>query len=261
MDLSGARILVTGASRGIGLEIARRLHAGGAAIVGTARSESSLEAAVDELGLTPIVGDLNDPEVADRIVDEALEGGPIDVLVNNAGIEVVGQVAEQEPDELRAVIGVNLTVPITLTRHVLPHMLERRRGRIVNISSMASVVNTPGWSTYAASKAGLSSFSRSLRSELAGTGVGVTIAELGFVQTDMLDDLRGNEFVEASMDRYRSLGLARIMDVDEVAGAIVDAIAKDRNHVRLPKRSIGMSMIANAPRTFAELVQRGVPTK
>jgi len=140
-------------------------------------------------------------------------------------------------------------------------MLERDRGRIVNISSMASVVNTPGWSTYSASKAGLSSFSRSLRSELAGTGVGVTVVEVGFVQTDMLDDLRGNEFVAASMARYKSLGLARIMEVNEVAGAITKAIAKDRDHVRLPKRSIAMSMLANAPRSFAEFVQKGVPTK
>ncbi|MEM9203979.1 MAG: SDR family oxidoreductase [Actinomycetota bacterium] len=261
MDLSAARVLITGASRGIGLEVARKLHAKGATIIGTARSEASLAAAVDELGLIPIVGDLNDPVVADRLIDEALEFGPIDVLVNNAGIEIVGQVAEQDPDDLRAVIGVNLEVPITLARHVLPHMLERGSGRIVNISSMASVVSSPGWATYSASKAGLSSFSRSLKSELAGTGVGVTVVEIGFVQTDMLDDLRSNAFVEASFDRYRSLGLARIMEVDEVAAAIVKAVAKDRNHVRLPKRSIGLSMLANAPRSFADLVQRGVPTK
>jgi len=261
MDLSDARVLITGASRGIGLEIARLLKAKGATIIGTARSEASLEAAVAELDMIPIVGDLSDPAVADRIIPEALESGPIDVLINNAGIEIVGQVAEQASDELRSVIDVNLAVPIILARHVLPHMLERDRGRIVNISSMASVVNTPGWSTYSASKAGLSSFSRSLRSELAGTGVGVTVVEVGFVQTDMLDDLRGNEFVAASMARYKSLGLARIMEVNEVAGAITNAIAKDRDHVRLPKRSIAMSMLANAPRSFAEFVQKGVPTK
>lgn len=261
MDLSAARVLITGASRGIGFEVARRLHDEGATIIGTARSAASLERAVDELGLVPIVGDLNEPSVADRVVAEALGHGPIDVLVNNAGIEVVGQVAEQDPADLRAVVGVNLAVPITLARHALPHMLERGSGRIVNISSMASVVNTPGWATYSASKAGLSSFSRSLRSELAGTGVEVTVVEIGFVQTDMLDDLRGNEFVEASMDRYKSLGLARIMEVDEVANAITTAIAKGRSHVRLPKRSIGLSLLANAPRSFAELVQKGVPTK
>jgi short-subunit dehydrogenase len=135
------------------------------------------------------------PAVADRVIDEALTHGPIDVLINNAGIEIVGQVAEQDPDDLRAVIGVNLEVPITLAHHVLPHMLERGSGRIVNISSMASVVSSPGWATYSASKAGLSSFSRSLKTELAGTGVGVTVVEIGFVQTDMLDDLRSNDFV------------------------------------------------------------------
>ncbi|MEO0491968.1 MAG: SDR family NAD(P)-dependent oxidoreductase [Actinomycetota bacterium] len=261
MDLSGARVLITGASRGIGLEIARMLHAKGATIIGTARSEASIAAAVDELGLIPIVGDLNDSVVADRMIGGALELGPIDVLVNNAGIEIVGQVAEQNPDDLRAVIGVNLGVPITLAHHVLPHMLKRGSGRIVNISSMASVVSSPGWATYSASKAGLSSFSRSLKGELAGSGVGVTTVEIGFVQTDMLDDLRSNDFVKASFDRYKSLGLARIMEVDEVAAAIVKAIEKDRDHVRLPKRSIGMAMIANAPRSFAELVQRGIPTR
>lgn len=261
MDLSAARVLITGASRGIGLEIARKLHAKGATIIGTARSEASLAAAVAELGMIPIVGDLNDPAVADRVIDEALEHGPIDVLVNNAGIEIVGQVAEQDPDDLRSVIDVNLSVPITLARHVLPHMLERGSGRIVNISSMASIVNSPGWATYSASKAGLSSFSRSLRAELRGTDVDVTVVEIGFVQTDMLDELRSNDFVEASFNRYRSLGLARIMEVDEVASAIATAIEKDRSVVRLPKRSVGMAMIANAPRSFAELVQKGVPTK
>ncbi|MEM8708465.1 MAG: SDR family NAD(P)-dependent oxidoreductase, partial [Actinomycetota bacterium] len=142
-----------------------------------------------------------------------------------------------------------------------PHMLERGSGRIVNISSMASIVNSPGWATYSASKAGLSSFSRSLRAELRGTDVDVTVVEIGFVQTNMLDELRSNDFVEASFKRYRSLGLARIMEVDEVASAIAAAIEKDRAVVRLPKRSIGMAMIANAPRSFAELVQKGVPTK
>ena len=258
MDLSAARVLITGASRGIGLEIARTLRAQGATIIGTARSEASIAAAVEELDMVPIVGDLNDPTVADRVIDEALTHGPIDVLINNAGIEIVGQVAEQDPDDLRAVIGVNLEVPITLAHHVLPHMLERGSGRIVNISSMASVVSSPGWATYSASKA--SSFSRSLKTELAGTGVGVTVVEIGFVQTDMLDDLRSNDFVKASFDRYKRLGLARIMPADEVAPAIATAIEKERSHVRLPKRSIAMSMIANALRAFAELVQKGVPT-
>ena len=96
----------------------------GATIIGTARSEASLEAAVAELDMIPIVGDLSDPAVADRIIPEALESGPIDVLINNAGIEIVGQVAEQASDELRSVIDVNLTVPIILARHVLPPMLE-----------------------------------------------------------------------------------------------------------------------------------------
>lgn len=140
MDLSSARVLITGASRGIGLEIARTLHALGATIIGTARSEASIAAAVEELDMIPVVGDLNDPAVADRVIDEALTHGPIDVLINNAGIEIVGQVAEQDPDDLRAVIGVNLEVPITLAHHVLPHMLERGSGRIVNISDRKSVV-------------------------------------------------------------------------------------------------------------------------
>ena len=100
MDLSSARVLITGASRGIGLEIARTLHAQGATIIGTARSEASIAAAVEELDIIPVVGDLNDPVVADRVIDEALTHGPIDVLINNAGIEIVGQVAEQDPDDL-----------------------------------------------------------------------------------------------------------------------------------------------------------------
>ena len=83
MDLSAARVLITGASRGIGLEIARTLHAQGATIIGTARSEASIAAAVEELDMIPVVGDLNDPAVADRVIDEALTHGPIDVLINN----------------------------------------------------------------------------------------------------------------------------------------------------------------------------------
>ena len=261
MDLSAGRVLITGASRGLGLAFARALHAEGAVIVGTARTDAALEPIVDELGAEPLAGDLADPAVADALVDRALAGGPVDVLINNAGIEIVGHVAEQDPEDLRRVFDVNLSVPATLSRHVLPHMLERGGGRIVNISSMASVVNTPGWASYSASKAGLSSFSRSLRSELQGTGVGVTVVEVGFVQTDMVDDLFGNEFVQASYQRYKRMGMSRMLRPAEVADAVAAAITDERDEVRLPKRSAGLSILANAPRSIADLLQKGVPTR
>ncbi len=105
--------------------------------------------------MIPVVGDLNDPAVADRVIDEALTHGPIDVLINNAGIEIVGQVAEQDPDDLTRRHRRQPRVPITLAHSCPAPHARTGSGRIVNISSMASVVSSPGWATYSASKAGL----------------------------------------------------------------------------------------------------------
>ena len=116
MDLSAARVLITGASRGIGLEIARTLHSQSATIIGTARSEASIAAAVEELEMIPVVGNLNDPAVADSVIDEALNHGPIDVLINNAGISQVAPALDFSTEDFRHEIEIDLVAPFALAR-------------------------------------------------------------------------------------------------------------------------------------------------
>src|SRR4029079_6447251 len=114
------------------------------------------------------------------------DGGPIDVLVNNAGLDGVGALEHMSADDVGDTLNVNLLAPIELTRQVLPGMVARRCGHIVNVSSFAAAAMFTGGTTDAASKAGLSQFTEVLRWELKGTDVGLTIVELGPIPTDML---------------------------------------------------------------------------
>jgi len=242
MDLDGKRVLLTGASRGVGQGIARALTDAGATVVGVARTDTG--------GIT---GDLLDSAFVDGLIPQALEGGPIDVLINNAGVAVPGQLSEQTDANIRAVLRVNLEVPARLCQAVLPSMLARGTGHIVNVSSLAMAVDTPGFASYGASKAGLSSFTESLRVELHGTGVGVTLVEIGEADTDMVHELRADPQVDAIFSRSEQLRLQRMLPVDEVATAIRAAIESDKSHVRLPRRAAAFPMIANIPRRIGRI--------
>ncbi len=186
-DLRGANAIVTGASRGLGVHIADALAAQGANLVLAARSPEGLATTVrvaEARGVRAraVACDVTSRDDLERLVETAeAEFGSIDILINNAGLEATGTLAEISFDEIDAVLRTNLSAAIWLTKMVLPGMLQRRKGAIVGVSSMAGKVGVAYESIYAASKHGLNGFTDSLRSELDGSGVTVSVVCPTFV--------------------------------------------------------------------------------
>jgi short-subunit dehydrogenase len=247
VKLEGARALVTGASRGIGEHVAAELARRGARVVIAARGETDLRAvaaAIEaETARAPqvVVADMAQELQVRRMVAEAVEAlGGLDLLVNNAGLGLSGPVREIRPEDLRYVFEVNVVAPLVATQAALPGMLERRRGRIVNVASVASHVATPGLGGYAATKFALRAWGDALRAELQGTGVGVTAVFPGPIRTDFVAHTRGKR------DGWMPLTPVGA-PVDACARAIVSAIVSDRAEVFVPafwQAAVGANSVA-----------------
>ena len=195
LDLAGRRALVTGGNRGIGRAIALALADAGADVAIFARSEESVRAAVAEVeargrkGLA-LVGDVaSEADVARAWEEYVAAFERIDVLVNNAGITRDGLLLRMKPEDWHAVLDVNLTGAFLWCRLAVKAMVRQRAGRIVNVSSIVALNGNPGQSNYAASKAGLIGFSKSLAAEIASRGVTVNVVAPGFVDTEMTEAL------------------------------------------------------------------------
>ncbi|REL39198.1 SDR family oxidoreductase [Rhodohalobacter sp. SW132] len=189
-NLSWNNAILTGASKGLGVHIARALAKEGVNLVLIARSADALEKVRDEMmtydvKAVVIPADLTETGNFDSLIAEAEKKlGPIDILVNNAGIEISTPYEKFSPDDIQKMITLNLTVPMLLTRAVMPGMLKRNRGHFVNISSLAGKTGFPTQTPYAASKAGLIMFTHSLRIELGDTQIGASVVCPGFVSDD-----------------------------------------------------------------------------
>lgn len=195
VDLTGRVALVTGASRGIGRAIAVKLAACGASVAGVARSLDGLQATLEAIraaGGTAEGYAANVASSADvqRVVDEIeAKFQRIDVLVNNAGVTRDGLMLRMEDSAWQEVIDTNLKGTFLFARAVGVSMMRARYGRIINISSVAGLVGNPGQANYAASKAGIIGFSKTVARELASRGITVNVVAPGFVTTDMTDAL------------------------------------------------------------------------
>jgi NAD(P)-dependent dehydrogenase (short-subunit alcohol dehydrogenase family) len=181
---------ITGASRGFGLEIARRALAEGNAVVGTARNPQAVRDALagdaDRVLALPL--DITDEQQVQRGVAAAVERfGRIDVLVNNAGRGLLGAVEETSANEARAIFETNVFGLLSVLRGVLPVMREQRAGRIFNISSVGGFTAATGWGIYADTKFAVEGITESLRAEVAPLGIAVTVVEPGYFRTDFLD--------------------------------------------------------------------------
>ena len=184
MQLANAHVVVTGATRGIGRELVDVLAGRGARLALVARSGTALDALVHDLGsdrTAAFACDLGDPTAIDRLIARIeADRGPVDVLVNNAGLDHTGSFTAMTAAQLRAVVDVNLIATAELCRQVLPGMTGRGRGHIVNVSSIAGSLPSAGVIVYCATKAGVNQFTAGLRAELKHTGVATTLVSPGF---------------------------------------------------------------------------------
>lgn len=261
MDLEGRRALVTGASRGIGEAIARALAEAGASVALVARDRDALDALAAELGGTAHPCDLCDPAAVATLVPTVEDDGtgPIDLLVNNAGLDATGAFVAMDADDLERIYRLNLLTPAHLCRAVLPGMLERGRGHLVNVSSLSGVAAYPGLAAYASTKAGLTQLTEVLDLDLHGLPVGTTVVEIGPIPTDMLDDVMGYEPTRRGFERAYRLRLLADVPKEKVAAEVVRAVQRGRRHVRLPKRAIAFPLATAFPRAFLRTITRDLP--
>jgi short-subunit dehydrogenase len=222
-ELRDAHVLVTGASRGLGKRIAVALAAQGARLTLAARTADQLRPVADEIGggTRAVAADVSDTEQRAALVERAQsEGGPIDILVNNAGVEWASAFADQDPDEITQTLQVNLVGAMLLTRAVLPTMVERRRGHVVNMASLSGLSGTPYEAAYSASKFGLVGFSQALRAELRGSGVSCSVICPGFVA----DDGMYARMAQRGATAPRMVGVSSI---EKVVDSVVATIRSD----------------------------------
>lgn len=184
-------VAITGASSGIGEGLVREYVAAGASVTLVARRKERMEAIANDVGGTTLViaKDLSDPNTASDWIDEAEEAlGPIDVFINNAGVQIVGPLVKTDPADGDWLLAVDLNSTLRLVRAILPRMLERNQGTIVNIASLAALAPTPGMFYYSAAKAGFAAASESLNGELRDSEVNVLTVYPGPVTTDMANE-------------------------------------------------------------------------
>ena len=232
--------LITGAGRGMGIDIARAALAAGHAVVGTARNAASVTDALGEHdALLPVPLDVTDPTAAEAAVAAAVERfGHLDVLVNNAGSFYAGFFEEMAPDDFRAQIESTLFGPVNVTRAALPQMRAQRSGLVVTVSSTAGIASIGDFLTaYAASKFGVEGFMEGLATEVAPFGIKTMLVEPGFFRTELLS-AQSTRYAKPSIDDYAERTRATVAgwqsmdgkqggDPAKLADALVQLIALD----------------------------------
>ncbi len=248
MLLDGAVVLVTGASGGIGAAVVSGLAARGAVVLAAGRDPAATRRVAAASGAVPLVADLARPgQAADLAARAVAVHGHVDALVAGAGIGWRGGLPDMPDDRIDELLAVNLRAPIALTRALLPGMLDRGRGRVALLASIAGLTGVAHESVYAASKAGLIVFAESLRLEIAGSGVGVSVVSPGAVATGFFDR-RG-----APYDR----GFPRPVSPERVAAAVIGALRRDRDEAVIPRwLTVAPRVRALAPRAYRALARR-----
>jgi len=219
-QLDGKIALVTGASRGIGKAIATQLAQQGATVIGTATSENGAQAISDylsEFGGKGFALNVTDKESVDTTIKAINEAhGGIDILVNNAGITRDNLLMRMKDDEWQDIIDTNLTSIFTLSKAVLRGMMKKRFGRIVNIGSVVGSAGNAGQVNYAAAKAGVIGFSKSMAREVASRGITINVVAPGFIDTDMTKALTDDQ-KEAI---FKDIPANRLGEPDEIAATV-----------------------------------------
>ena len=258
-ELANRTAIVTGASRGLGAYIARALAEEKMNLVLAARSGEELEgvaAGLREDGVDAIAvpTDVTNPEAAEALLARAAdEFGSVDVLVNNAGTVTIFPYEELRTADIERVIRLNLTSAMVLTRLALPGMLDRGRGHIVNMSSLAGLFGPPFDEVYGATKAGLIGFTQSLRAEFRGRGVSASVVCPGYV---------GKAGIYHEGQKYTGVSASRLIGTttpDKVAKAVVGAVRRDRPHVNVNSSPVRpLAAVGRLSPGFAEWLLRRI---
>ncbi len=229
-DLTGKSALVTGASGGIGADIARALHSAGAVVALSGTRVEPLEALAAELGERSHVlpCNLSDSEAVEALPKQAIEAmGGMDILVNNAGITRDNLFMRMSDEEWAQVLEVNLTSTMRLCRGALRGMMKSRWGRIINISSIVGATGNPGQGNYAAAKAGMVGMSKSLAYEVASRGVTVNCVAPGFIATPMTDKLNDDQKAAINV----KIPAGRMGTPEEIAAAVLYLASNEAGYV------------------------------
>ena len=218
--LKGEIALVTGASRGIGAAIADELAAQGATVIGTATSEAGAKAIGERLagqGGHGRVLDVADPASVDALIDGiASDIGPVSILVNNAGITRDNLLMRMKDEDWQAILDTNLTSVYRTSKAVMRAMMKARKGRIINIASVIGVTGNAGQANYAAAKAGIIGFSKSMAREIGSRGITVNVVAPGFIDTDMTRSLPE----DARKGMLDQIALGRLGEPADIARAV-----------------------------------------
>lgn len=226
--------LITGSSRGIGKQIAIKLAKNGYNIVvNYVNKNEEVEKTIEELKqfgveVLEAQGDISNYEQSEKIVNLVIEKfGQIDVLVNNAGITKDMLIMRMKKEDFTKVIDVNLVGTFNITKNVIPHMMKKRTGRIINISSVVGISGNAGQCNYAASKAGIIGFTKSLAKELASRNILVNAVAPGFIETNMTDVLQENVKEEIK----KQIPLKRIGKAEDVANAVYFLTSEESSYI------------------------------
>ncbi len=243
-DLTGKTALITGASGGIGAEIARSLHQQGAVVALSGTRREALDTLAAELGERTHVlpADLSQPEEAARLITDAEAAlGKVDILVNNAGLTKDGLAMRMSDADWEKVLNVDLAAPFRLIRAAMKFMLRRKAGRIINIGSIVGTTGNPGQANYCAAKAGLIGLTKSLAQEVASRGITVNLVAPGFIETPMTDALTDAQRADLS----GKIPLGRLGTPKDIAAAVVYLAAEEAGWVTGATLHVngGMAMI------------------
>ncbi len=226
--------LITGATRGIGKQIAITLANSGFDIVINYRKENKdledTKKEIEEAGrkCLAVQGDVSNYEDCERFIKEAIEKfGKIDVLVNNAGITRDNLLMRMKKEDFQDVLNVNQVCTFKVTKNVIPYMMKARNGRIVNISSVVGIVGNAGQTNYSASKAGIIGFTKSLAKEVASRNILVNAVAPGFIETNMTDVLKD----EIKENIAKSIPLKRMGKAEDVANVVKFLASKESSYI------------------------------
>jgi len=233
MTLEAEIALVSGATRGIGQAIARELGRRGATVVGTATSEAgaqSISAYLSEAGIegAGMVLDVADGASVDRVI-KAVAGryGAVTVLVNNAGVTRDNLLMRMKEEEWASILNTDLSSVYRLSKACLRGMMKARRGRIINISSVVGLMGNAGQTNYAAAKAGMLGFSKSLAREVGSRGITVNVVAPGFIDTDMTRGLADDQ--RAAL--IRQVPVARLGEAEDIAHAVAFLASSEAGYI------------------------------